>query len=164
MRRNGWRNTAASGRRASIFWTTICTNCRIRRRKMAAGTITEPEPAAYTLVIERFFDAPRELVFNAWIDPKHLVQWLGPQGFTGAVIEMDARPGGPYRFYLHSGDGVQYWQQGVFREIREPERFVRTCVWADANGNPTGPETLMTVIFEEHHGRTKMIFQQVFDN
>jgi uncharacterized protein YndB with AHSA1/START domain len=129
----------------------------------AASSTAATGPAAYTLVIERIFDAPRELVFKAWIDPKHLVEWLGPQGFTGSIIEMDARPGGRYRFYMRSTEGLQYWQQGVFREVQEPERFVRTCVWADAAGNPTGPETLMTVSFEEHRGKTKLIFQQVFD-
>lgn len=130
---------------------------------MAAGSSAGSAAAAYPLVIERIFDAPRELVFKAWIDPQHLVQWLGPRGYQGAVIEMDARRGGTYRLHMRSADGVQYWQQGVFREVREPERFVRTCVWADADGNATGPETVMTVIFEEHQGKTKLTFQQVFE-
>jgi uncharacterized protein YndB with AHSA1/START domain len=131
---------------------------------MAAGSSTVTRPAAYTLALERIFDAPRELVFKAWIDPKHLVRWLGPQGFTGTIIEMDARPGGAYRFRMRSAAGIEYWQQGVYREIVEPERFVRTCVWADADGNPTGPETLMTVTFEQHDGGTKLTFQQVFES
>jgi uncharacterized protein YndB with AHSA1/START domain len=76
---------------------------------------------------------------------------------------MDARPSGSYRLHMRSAEGVQYWQQGVFRELREPDRFVRTCAWADAEGNPTGPETVMTVTFEEHQGKTKLTFQQVFD-
>ena len=130
---------------------------------MAAGSSGGTAPAVYPLVIERIFDAPRELVFKAWTDPKHLVRWLGPRGFTGTVIEMDARPGGRYRLHMRSEDGEQYWQQGVFREVREPDRFVRTCAWTDADGNPTGPETIMTVTLEEHHGKTKLTFQQVFD-
>ena len=131
---------------------------------MAAGSSAATPSAAYALVIERIFDAPRELVFKAWIDPKHLVHWLGPQGFTGTIIKMDVRPGGAYRFHLRSAEGMEYWQQGVYREIVEPHRFVRTCVWADADGNPTSPETLMTVIFEEHEGRTKLTFEQVFES
>jgi uncharacterized protein YndB with AHSA1/START domain len=130
---------------------------------VAASSSTAAARAAHVLVIERIFDAPRELVFKAWVDPKHLVRWLGPEGFTGRVIEMDARPGGAYRFHMRSANGAEYWQQGVFRELVEPERFVRTCVWADARGNPTGPETLMTVTLEEHEGRTKLTFQQVFE-
>jgi len=44
-------------------------------------------------VITREFDAPRELVFKAWTDPKHLAQWWGPKGFTNPVCEWDVRPG-----------------------------------------------------------------------
>jgi uncharacterized protein YndB with AHSA1/START domain len=127
-----------------------------------ASSSTTAAPAAHALVIQRIFDAPRELVFKAWVDPKHLVCWLGPKGFTGSVIEMEARPGGAYRFHMRSAS-AEYWQQGVFQEVVEPERFVRTCVWADAHGNPTGPETLMTVTFEQHEGRTKLTFEQTFE-
>jgi uncharacterized protein YndB with AHSA1/START domain len=122
------------------------------------------EPAAYALVIERIFAAPRALVFRAWTDPVHLVHWLGPAGFTGTIIQMDVRPGGAYRFQMRSADGTDYWQQGVHREVVEPERLVRTCVWTDADGNPTGPETLMTITFEEHDGKTKLTFQQMFES
>ena len=45
-------------------------------------------------VITREFDAPRELVFQAWTDPKHLAEWWGPRGFTNPVCQWDARPGG----------------------------------------------------------------------
>jgi uncharacterized protein YndB with AHSA1/START domain len=45
------------------------------------------------LVITRIFDAPRELVWKAWTDPKHVDQWWGPHGFTNPLCEWDARPG-----------------------------------------------------------------------
>jgi uncharacterized protein YndB with AHSA1/START domain len=131
---------------------------------MAAGSSVAAVPAVYTLVIERIFDAPRELVFKAWMDPTHLAHWLGPQGFTGAIIKMDVRPGGGYRFHLHSAEGIEYWMQGIYQEILVPERFVRTCVWTDTEGNPTAPESLMTVTFEEYGGRTKLTFKQVFES
>jgi uncharacterized protein YndB with AHSA1/START domain len=129
---------------------------------MAPQSSIRSEPAEHVLVIERIFDAPRELVFKAWTDPEHLVHWLGPKGFTGTVLKMDLRVGGAYRFHMSSADGAEYWQQGIYREIVEPERFVRTCAWADADGIPTGPETLMTVTFEEQGGKTKLTFQQTF--
>jgi uncharacterized protein YndB with AHSA1/START domain len=65
---------------------------------------------------------------------------------------------------MRSAQGVEYWQQGLYREVVEPERFVRTAAWADADGNPTGPETLMTVTFEELGGKTKLTFQQMFES
>jgi uncharacterized protein YndB with AHSA1/START domain len=131
---------------------------------MEAASRPKEEPQQFTLRIERIFDAPRELVFKAWVDPAHLVHWLGPQGFTGAILQMDVRQGGAYRFQMRSAEGVEYWQQGVYREVVEPERFVRTCQWADADGNPRGPVTLMTVTFEDCRGRTRLIFEQVFES
>jgi uncharacterized protein YndB with AHSA1/START domain len=122
------------------------------------------EPTQHVLLIERVFDAPRELVYKAWTDPEHLVHWLGPKGFNGTIMKMDLRVGGAYRFHMKAAEGTEYWQQGIYREIAEPERFVRTCVWADADGNPTGPETLMTVVLEEHQGKTKLTFRQTFDS
>ena len=81
---------------------------------MVASSSTATAPAAHPLVIQRTFDAPRELVFKAWVDPKHLVRWLGPEGFTGRVIEIDARPGGAYRFHMRSAGGAEYWQRAYF--------------------------------------------------
>ena len=113
------------------------------------------------LVIERVFDAPRPLVWKAWTDPEHRAQWMGPQGFTGSVLKMDFRPGGEYRFYMRSSAGTDHWQQGVFREIVEPERLVCTYLWADAAGNPTRPETQLTVTLEERgEKQTKLTLRQ----
>jgi uncharacterized protein YndB with AHSA1/START domain len=112
------------------------------------------------LVVTRIFDAPRSLVFKAWSEPEHMVRWLGPRDFTGSIIKMDARPGGTYRFHMRSPEGADHWQQGVYHEIVEPQRLVYTFVWADANGNPTRPETLVTVTFEEHDGKTKLTLRQ----
>ena len=56
------------------------------------------------IVATRVFDASRELVFNMWIDPKHVAQWWGPKGFTNTIQEMDVRPGGVWRFIMHGPD------------------------------------------------------------
>lgn len=112
------------------------------------------------LVITRIFDAPRRVVYKAWADPEQMVKWLGPKGFTGKIIKMDARPGGAYRFYMRDPEGGDHWQQGVFREIVEFERIVQTYAWADAAGNPTRPETLLTVTFEDYGTKTKLTLRQ----
>jgi uncharacterized protein YndB with AHSA1/START domain len=116
------------------------------------------------LVITRVFDAPRSLVFKAWTEPEHLVHWLGPQGFTGAIVKMDVRPGGAYRFHMRGPEGADLWRQGVYHEIVKPERLVFTYAWEDAEGK-LGHETLVTVTFEEREGKTKLtLHQAVFES
>ena len=128
-------------------------------------------------VITRVIDAPPELVFRAWTDPKHLARWWGPRGFTNPVCEMDARPGGRYRIVMRSPDGVDYPMFGVIREIVVPERIVMTddCAeqhpadWqetlrrnlpeADRNASLEG---VSTVTFEEHDGKTKLTVRTRF--
>jgi uncharacterized protein YndB with AHSA1/START domain len=132
-----------------------------------AATTSDVSPAAAEreLVITRIFDAPRKVVYNAWADPEQMVKWLGPKGFTGKIEKMDARPGGSYRFYMRDPEGGDHWQQGVFREIVEFERIVQTYAWADAAGNPTRPETLLTVTFEDYGAKTKLTLRQaVFES
>ena len=111
------------------------------------------------LLITRLFKAPRALVFKAWTTPEHLAHWSGPHGFTTPHHAMDLRPGGAYRACLRAPDGTEHWVQGVYREIVEPERLVFTHAWEDANGNP-GHQTLVTITFADHGGRTMMTFHQ----
>ncbi len=89
---------------------------------------------------------------------------VGPSGFTATFCEMDARPGGTYRACIRSPEGKDYWMQGVYREIVEPERLVFTFAWEDEKGEP-GYETLVTVTFTEHEGKTQLTFHQaVFES
>jgi len=107
------------------------------------------------LVLTRVFDAPRELVFQAWTDPKHLAQWWGPKGFTNPVCELDLRPGGALRIVMRAPDGTDYPMTGVFREIVPPARLVFTNHAVDAQGNRL-LEGLTTVSFAEQDGKTKL--------
>jgi uncharacterized protein YndB with AHSA1/START domain len=113
------------------------------------------------LVITRVFDAPRQLVFKAWTDPKHLAQWWGPKGFTNPVCELDVRPGGAILIHMRGPDGVVYPMKGVFHEIVAPERLVfTTSAFEDAEGNPL-LEDLNTVTFEEQGGKTKLTLRAI---
>jgi uncharacterized protein YndB with AHSA1/START domain len=115
-----------------------------------------------TLLIERIFDAPRALVFKAWTDPEHLVHWWGPRGFTSSIVgKLEVRPNGRYRIHMRSPEGSDHWTQGVYREVVEPERLVMVGSWADADGKPISPETVTTLTFEEHQGKTKLTLQTV---
>ena len=104
-------------------------------------------------IITREFDAPRELVFQAWIDPKHLAQWWGPKGFTNPVCEWDARPGRNIYVVMRAPNGVDYPMGGEFREIVAPKRVVFTSGALDEKGNLLF-EFLHNVTFVGRNGKT----------
>jgi len=100
----------------------------------------------------REFDAPRDLVFAAFTDSKHLAQWWGPNGFTTTTMRFDFRPGGVWRFVMHGPDGRDYQNRITYEEIVPPERIVyrhggepdvepvqmrQTIVFSDLNGGRT---------------------------
>jgi uncharacterized protein YndB with AHSA1/START domain len=111
---------------------------------MGAARNLVTEPADRVLKIERVFDAPCDLIFKAWTEPEHMMKWFGPRGFKSTVEKHDLRPGGQYRIHMLGPDG-DHWSQGVFREIHPPKRLVMVGSWADAQGNPTRPETTLTL-------------------
>lgn len=76
------------------------------------------------IVTSRVYDAPREMVWEAFTDPKQVVQWWGPNGFTTTIHEMDVRPGGHWRHTMHGPDGTDYPNQSIFKEVVKPERIV----------------------------------------
>ncbi|MHB8384751.1 MAG: SRPBCC domain-containing protein [Candidatus Binataceae bacterium] len=130
---------------------------------MATENRTLAESSERTLVITRIFDAPRSLVFKAWTEREHRMRWWGPRGFTVTFCEMDLRPGGGWRLSMRSPGGREDRQVGIFREIVRPERLVFTYAFEDAAGN-VGHETLVTVTFAEHEGKTKLtVNQAVFE-
>jgi len=128
---------------------------------MAASNVS-PNPAGLPMereiVITRVFDAPRELVFRAWTDPKHMARWWGPKGFTNRVEQMDVRPGGVWRIIMCMPDGAEHPAQGVYQEIVPPERLVFTNDAVDKDGNVIiGGFT--TVTFDDQNGKTKLTLQ-----
>ena len=77
-----------------------------------------------SIIGTRIFDAPRELVFSAFTDSKHLAQWWGPNGFTTTTSAFDFRPGGAWRFVMHGPDGRDYQNRVMFDVIEPPSRLV----------------------------------------
>jgi uncharacterized protein YndB with AHSA1/START domain len=124
------------------------------------------------IVITRIFDAPRELVWKAWTDPKHFQRWWGPKDYTCPFCQMDLRVGGKYLNCMRSPEGQEYWSTGVYREIIPMERIVFTDCFADEQGNVVPAthygmsadfplEMLVTVIFEDTGSKTKMTLKHV---
>jgi len=119
------------------------------------------EPAEKSFVMTRIFDAPRELVFRAWIDPQVMAQWWGPKGFTNPVCTLDVRPGGAIRIDMTGPDGVVAPMRGVFHEIVEPERLVMTTSAVPNDRGNDQLEVLNTVTFVEENGKTELTLHAV---
>lgn len=126
---------------------------------MAAMTNAAVVVEERELVVTRIFDAPRALVFKAWTEPDRAARWWGPQGFVTLYCKMDVRVGGTFRVCMRSPEGAEYWKQGIYREVVEPERLVFTFAWEDAEGKP-GHQTVVTVTFAEHGTKTKLTLRQ----
>jgi uncharacterized protein YndB with AHSA1/START domain len=116
------------------------------------------ESSQWDLVMTRVFDAPRELVFKAWTDTKHVAQWWGPNGFTNPVCEVDARVGGAIRIDMRAPNGVVYPMKAVFQEIDEPQRLVFVSSALDEKGNSLF-DLLNTILFIDRHGKTELTLQ-----
>ena len=126
--------------------------------------------AVERMTITRVFDAPRELVWKAWTDPKYVMQWWGPKGFTAPVCKMDFRVGGKYLCCMRSPEGQEFWNAGEYHEIVPHEKIVSSMYFADAQGNKVNPEAYGieheaiedvhdTILFEDlGNGKTKLTF------
>jgi len=111
------------------------------------------------LVFARVFDAPAALVFAAWTDPAHLAHWWGPDGFTLTTEQLEARPGGHWRFVMHGPDGRDYRNHIVFRHVEPPVRLVYDHV-PEPGTEPV--QFTVTVTFAESAGRTHMEMRMLF--
>ncbi|HWD19545.1 MAG TPA: SRPBCC family protein [Verrucomicrobiae bacterium] len=121
---------------------------------------TKSDPAC-EIVVYRVFDAPRELVWQAMTDPKHVIHWWGPNGFTTTVEQMDVHVGGIWKFVMHGPDGVNYPNKSVFLEVVKPERVV----YRHGGGREHGPGAsfIGTWTFEaEGAGQTKVTIRLAF--
>ena len=115
-----------------------------------SGETTLTTPSGREVAMTRVFDAPRELVFEAWTSPDHVPHWLlGPEGWEMPICEIDLRPGGSWRYVWRKADGTEMEMDGDFNEVAPPERIVNTERWGG-----DWPETVNTVTFAEEDGRT----------
>jgi uncharacterized protein YndB with AHSA1/START domain len=109
------------------------------------------------IVTTRLIDAPRELVFAAWTEAKHVGQWFGPDGFTTITHSMDVRPGGVWRFTMRGPDGKDWPNVVTYEEVVPPERLVYM------HGNDREPDMFhTTVTFADEGGRTALTMRAVF--
>ena len=93
---------------------------------MPKQTTFEATTNGRTLILTRRFTATPEQVWAAWTEPRQMVHWWGPEGFTARVPQQDLRPGGQWRCIMIGPDGTEYPAKGVFREIIPGKRIVTT--------------------------------------
>ena len=123
-------------------------------------------------VINRTFEAPIDLVFETWTDPKHLAQWLPPVGMTSRFFKCDIKTGGRSFYCMEGVNGVMYGR-AEYLEVTRPNRIVYTQSFCDENQQParhplapTWPQTMLTtvVLEAEDINRTRVtVTWEVFD-
>jgi uncharacterized protein YndB with AHSA1/START domain len=120
------------------------------------------------LNIERTFNAPRALLWQAWTNPEIIRRWWGPRSFTAPYIKIDPRVGGTYLYCIRSSEGKNYWTTGIYLEINEPARIVMTESFANETGevvsaayygfNPDFPlESKLSIRFGEISRKTSKL-------
>jgi uncharacterized protein YndB with AHSA1/START domain len=106
----------------------------------------------------RVLDAPRNLVWKVWTDPKHLAQWWGPNGFRTTTSAYDCKPGGVWRFVMHGPDGRDYENRITFEVVDPPAKLVYRHGGEDVE--PVQFRT--TVTFEDLGNKTRLTMRGVF--
>ncbi len=124
---------------------------------------------AQRLTLIRTFDAPRDLVWKAWTDPKYVAQWWGPKDFSIPVCKVDFRVGGKFLLCMRGSNGWEGWTGGEYHEI-VPHEIVFSMYFADKDGNKVQPEEIGiehkadpeacdSVLFEDAgEGRTRVTY------
>ncbi|WP_261800071.1 alpha/beta fold hydrolase [Paenibacillus sp. PAMC21692] len=111
------------------------------------------------LTVERIVAMPVQLAWEGWTDPKHIINWWGPKGWTTTVYEMDVRPGGVWRYSLKADDnsGEEAYCRATYEEVEAPGKLVYMDTFADSDWNMVSDsEMYTTVLFEEINGGTRI--------
>lgn len=121
--------------------------------------MSKNDTADREIVITRIFNAPRDLVFQAFTDPRHVDHWYGPRGFTTKTSAMDLKVGGAWHFVMRHDQHGEFKNRVVYQQIVRPERLQYTHD-SGVDGDPSAFE--VTVTFEETSGKTKVTMRSVF--
>jgi uncharacterized protein YndB with AHSA1/START domain len=114
-----------------------------------------PSPTAdREIVISRAISAPRELVFEAFTEVRHLSRWWGPEGFTTTTRAFEFRVGGEWDFVMHGPDGTDYQEWISYTEITPPERIALRH--GEYRGDPNAFESLLSFTLDGAATRIEM--------
>lgn len=113
-----------------------------------------------TVIYKRYYDAPIDLVFEAWSDPKHLAEWWGPDGFTLTTNSIDFSNGGVWDFIMHGPDGTDFKNRVQFLEIDRPNKLMYKHLGVDGDTADVNFHTVIT--FERSGEGTNLTMVQDF--
>lgn len=115
------------------------------------GNLKVTTPSDREIAMTRVFDAPKQMIYDAWTKPELLKRWFGPPGWNLVVCDIDLKVGGAYRYVMRGEDGSEMGWGGVYRELTPPDRFVVTERFDEA-WYPG--EAIITTELVEENGRT----------
>ncbi|WP_203334505.1 SRPBCC domain-containing protein [Planococcus beigongshangi] len=133
---------------------------------MSAGQ-TRTQTVGRELIMEREFDAPKELVYAAHVSPDHIARWWGPAGWDTHSYEMTVEPQGIWHYCMRSStDGQEAWGKVTYFEVEENERLVYEDAFADLYGNEIEgmPKMLIKLYFSENGNRTILTSRTLFES
>lgn len=138
---------------------------------MADAKAAETRVEGREYILEKIFDAPRELVFRTFTEAEHLKQWWGPRGWTMPHCTVDLRPGGVWHYCMKCEDpdqgdfyGMESWGKGVYRTIDAPAGFAYTDYFSDAEGREAEgmPATEVVLNFVAEGDKTRAVCRSIF--
>lgn len=118
--------------------------------------MAENDLARRTLTIKRTFDAPIELVWEAWTQPEHVAKWWGPKGMAINVVEHNFKAGGKWKYVMPMPDGGEFISEGEYSEIVKFQKIVTS-----ANFRPMTEGVEIRVLFEKSGEQTNFVFSVV---
>lgn len=116
------------------------------------------DTAGREITISRVFNYPRELVYTAFTDPKHLIQWWGPTGFRNTFHSFELKPGGRWSFMMHGPDGKDWPNLIVYHEIVPNQRLV----YSHGSSEEDPEHFRVTITFVDLGGKTELTMRSIF--
>ncbi len=140
---------------------------------MSANPRAQVQPKANEIQLVRLYDAPVEMVWDAWTDPAQTAQWWGPRGFTLTTHSKNLSVGGTWRYTMHGPDGTDYPNIATYHEIERHKKLVydhgateispplfRVTVLFSTVGKKTQMEMTMTLATAEAAAETRKFIKQ----
>jgi uncharacterized protein YndB with AHSA1/START domain len=118
--------------------------------------MVENDLSKRTLTLKKTFDAPIELVWEAWTEPEHIARWWGPKGMSLTVVQHDFKVGGKWKYVMPMPNGSDFVSEGEYMEIVKFQKIVTS-----ANFRPMTDGVEIRALFEKNGDKTNFTFSVV---